>query len=44
MKDKDIVRRFTFVDEPIRGQLVTLDSSWQQILDRCDAGTFAKHC
>lgn len=42
MKGKDIARRFTFVDEPIRGQLVTLDSSWQQILDRSDAGTFAK--
>lgn len=42
MKNKDRVRRFSFVNEPIRGQLVTLDSSWQQIISRCEAGDFAK--
>lgn len=42
MKHKDLVRRFSFVNEPIRGQLVTLDASWQQIIDRCEAGEFAK--
>ena len=42
MKHKDLVRRFSFVNEPIRGQLVTLDASWQEIINRSEAGEYAR--
>ena len=37
MKDQDLVRRFLFEQNPIRGQHVTLDSSWRKIVEQSDA-------
>ncbi len=42
MKNHDRIQRFLFEDEPIRGQLVSLDDSWQTILDRSDATGYAR--
>lgn len=42
MKDHDRIQRFLFEDEPIRGQLVSLDNSWQTILERSDARGYAR--
>lgn len=39
MKDHDQICRFTFDNMPVRGQLVSLDASWQQCLQNCDANT-----
>lgn len=43
MKNKDLIQRFLFEENPIRGQLVSLDSSWQEILERVDAEDYAKN-
>lgn len=37
MKQLDQVRRFLFEHNPIRGQHVTLDSCWQQIVEQSEA-------
>lgn len=42
MKNHDLIQRFLFEEDPIRGQLVSLNHSWQQILDRVDAEDYAK--
>jgi len=42
MKNHDRIQRFLFEDEPIRGQLVSLDNSWQTILERSDAKGYAR--
>lgn len=42
MKNHDRIQRFLFEDEPIRGQLVSLDISWQTILERSDAKGYAR--
>ena len=42
MKNTDQIQRFLFEENPIRGQLVSLDNSWQQILERTDAEDHAK--
>jgi molecular chaperone Hsp33 len=42
MKNHDRIQRFLFEDEPIRGQLVSLDNSWQTILQKSDAEGYAR--
>ncbi len=42
MKNHDRIQRFLFEHEPIRGQLVSLDQSWQTILNRSDARGYAR--
>lgn len=34
MQDRDVIQRFLFEDLPIRGELVHLDASWQEVLRR----------
>lgn len=34
MHDRDVLQRFLFEDLPIRGELVHLDASWQEVLRR----------
>jgi len=41
MKDQDQVRRFLFEQNPIRGQHVSLDASWQKIVAQSEATGFA---
>ena len=41
MKDQDQMRRFLFEQNPIRGQHVSLDASWQKIVAQSDASGFA---
>jgi molecular chaperone Hsp33 len=41
MKDHDQVRRFLFERNPIRGQHVSLDTSWQKIVAQSEAKGFA---
>lgn len=41
MKQPDQMRRFLFEDNPIRGQHVSLDSSWQQIVHQSGAEGYA---
>lgn len=41
MKQRDQIRRFIFDHNPIRGQHVSLDSSWQQIVAKLDADEIA---
>lgn len=41
MKDHDQIRRFLFDQNPIRGQHVSLDESWQKIVAQSDAKGFA---
>ena len=43
MKDHDQVCRFVIDKTPIRGQLVSLDASWQKCLENCDAGELAQN-
>ena len=43
MKDHDQVSRFVIDNTPIRGQLVSLDSSWQKCLENCDADEHARN-
>lgn len=40
MKKTDIVQRFLFDDLPIRGEIVQLENSWQQITENCN---YPKH-
>ena len=42
MKNQDLVQRFLFEENPIRGQLVSLNQSWQHILECIDAEDYAK--
>lgn len=41
MKDQDQMRRFLFEQNPVRGQHVSLDTSWQKIVAQSDAKGFA---
>lgn len=43
MDSGDLTLRFLFEDDPVRGQLVSLDSSWREIQQRCDAGPYARN-
>jgi molecular chaperone Hsp33 len=42
MKNHDLIQRFLFEDEPIRGQLVSLDESWKNILQRSGVQGYAR--
>ena len=42
MKDTDQSRRFIFEQNPIRGQHVSLDSSWQKIISQSNAKGYAQ--
>ncbi len=42
MKNNDQLFRFVFDDTPIRGQLLTLDASWQKCLQRSDVDGYAQ--
>jgi len=42
MKNKDLIFRFLVEHTPIRGQLISLDASWQKCFARTDAGETAK--
>ncbi len=42
MKSKDQIFRFLVDHTPIRGQLISLDASWQQCFQQSDAGELAK--
>ncbi len=42
MKNQDQLFRFVFDHTPIRGQLLSLDASWQKCLQRSDADEFAR--
>jgi molecular chaperone Hsp33 len=42
MKDHDQVCRFTIDNTAIRGQLVSLDASWQACLEHCTADAFGR--
>ncbi len=42
MKNHDQLFRFVFDDTPIRGQLLSLDASWQKCLQRSDADEYAQ--
>lgn len=41
MISKDMIQRFLFENFPIRGQLVSLDNSWQSIMQRSHAEGYA---
>ena len=43
MKQHDQVFRFLVEDTPIRGQLISLDASWQKCRQRSDASDFARN-
>jgi molecular chaperone Hsp33 len=43
MQDHDQVCRFIIDNTSIRGQLVSLDASWQKCLENCSADDFAKN-
>lgn len=43
MKDHDQVCRFVIDDTPIRGQLISLDASWQKCQENCSVDDFARN-
>lgn len=42
MKNNDLIFRFLVDHTPIRGQLISLDASWQKCFEQSDAGSPAK--
>jgi len=42
MKNSDLIQRFLFDENPIRGQLVSLNQSWREILKLSDADGYAR--